>query len=88
MDVLKEDNFVRHEICDLKHKTLDTEVSEAKDSINEITHPSTGYIAVAIEALEKKIDKVDAKINGLIMFLSSTAAGAAVTIGVEFFIKK
>jgi len=75
------------ELCDIKHKALESDISDAKEAIEHITNPSNGHIAIAIESLEKKIEKVDAKINGLIIFFGTTVTGLAISIGAEF-IKK
>lgn len=84
------DNYFK-EVCDLKHKTMDDSISDLKDQVEEVVNPSSGHISkvrAELEALiDKKIESVNAKINGLIMFFMTTAVGIAIAIGGEF-IKK
>lgn len=79
--------YAHKDICDLKHKSVDEKVDELTEQVESITNPSNGHIAIAVSHLEKKIEKVDAKLNGLIIFYITTVTGLAISIGGEFLKK-
>ena len=82
------------DLCDLRHETQEKEAASLREedkqlwaAIEEIIHPATGHIAMLRVDLEKKIDRQDSRLNGLIISIITVAVSVAVAIGAEF-IKK
>ena len=82
------------DLCDLRHETQVKEAESLRDedrklwaAIEEIINPATGHIAILRVDLERKIDRQDSRLNGLIISIITVAVSVAIAIGAEFFKK-
>jgi hypothetical protein len=80
IDTLKFENTKEEEL-------LKEDIRDLWAAIEEIRHPSTGHIATLKLDLEKRIDKQEAKFNGLIITIITTVTGMAIAIGAEYLKK-
>lgn len=77
VDLERENKNLEQELCDLKHKALDEHLERIEEARIEDK-----------KDVEEKIGKVNAKINGFYIFVSTIFSGVAIGVIVEWFKNK
>jgi hypothetical protein len=82
-----ETKYYNSEVCRLLHSGIDRDVQTLTRKFEDLCQPEKGILAEMERESQKRIDKVDAKLNWLLLFLFTSTVSALAAIGMEIFKK-